>query len=231
MAIYKAAPLIGGISGTLGGIAFANSKAGPIIRTRLRRTKTTNSRTLEMRVKLQSLRHAWQNMTDNQRTAWRQSAANYPNKNRLGTTSRLSGFQLFVKVNALGYNVPTEPVNAPVLDPPALTRSGSRNIDIFEVQAGGLKFVFLSTGTIGPVNHAFVYCARTSSSAPRRFWNTFKLIYDAEQFPGFHTLTEWDNLIGDPQVGEQCWIKIIYNFNRAPGNAVTIASTFAIPPP
>lgn len=231
MAIFRASPLIGNITGTLGGIAFVNSKAGPVIRARPRRTKTTNPRTLEMRVKLQSLRHAWQRLTEEQRTAWRQSAAGYAFTNRIGVTSRLSGFNMFVKVNALGYNVPSVPLNPPVLDPPPLTRSGSRILSRFEVISGGLKTFFLETGTIGPVNHAFVYCARTFSSAPRRFWNTFKLVYDAEQFPGLHDMPDWDSLIGDPQVGEQCWMKIIYNFNRAPGTGATIASTFAITPP
>jgi hypothetical protein len=233
MAIIRTAPLIGAISGNLGGVCFVQSKSGPVIRTRNRRLKQNDKRHYQIRALFQQLRNAWRNLTDNQRTAWRQATISVPNTNRLGLTSTISGYQLFIKTNAWGnYVAPIDPIL--ILKAPSnLNRRTPWLLDSFTITSGGAKGLILLPPAGGGFPFAQVYGARTFSTAPRRSWFSFRQTEVSGAPPGTITLLKWDDDIGDPQPGEQCWIQLWFQQRSAPDfitlpTGPIIASTFAL---
>lgn len=232
MAIFRPGPSIGAISGNLGGACFVQSKAGPVIRQRNVRTKNTSKRHLQLRALMKQLRAAWKNLTPDQHTAWNQSASQVLFTNRLGIPTLISGYNLFIKLNAFGqYTIPVNPAfifsdPAEILHPPVL------QITSFDIVAGGAKTAQLLNPTRLGNEQYFAYCARTYSTADRKSWNQWRLVFATVTPSDTLILHTWNDDIGDPIPGEQCWLKLFFGRTQFP-NAIaipsgpTLASTFA----
>lgn len=99
MAIAKTGPIIGALSGNLGGANFANSRFGLTLR-QLKAPPpppTGSQRTITRTYQL--ARSWWPALTEDQRTAWRSFASNTLLRNRLGTQRNLTGQQTFIRHN------------------------------------------------------------------------------------------------------------------------------------
>lgn len=101
MAISAPGPIIGAISGALGGIVFVSNQQGAVIRAKGRTPSVKSQRQTRQLNKMQAARLRWQGLSDAQRTQWDASAANVIARDRLGRRHRLSGFQLYCKVNGI----------------------------------------------------------------------------------------------------------------------------------
>lgn len=227
MAIFRPGPLATAISGTIGGVNFVHAKAGPVIRQRIRRTKNLSLSSLTNRSAMHQVRALWRSLAENQRSAWRKAASDFPFTNRLGLTSNLTGFALFTKLNLFAHRNTTAPGIAFIRDVPKLNRAEPWIITAFSITSGGAKSVSLERVSPGLGEPAFAYGARTFSTAPRLSWYDFRAI-DRLILPGLTTLFDWDTVIGDPIQDEQCWIKIwVGRQGRVPFGPL-IASTFAL---
>ena len=227
MAIFRPAPILGAISGNVGGVCFVMSKSGPVIRKRIVRTKNTSRRHTELTIGLQRVRNAWRSLAEPQRAAWRQAALIFPNKNRLGSSTRLSGFQLFTKLNMIGYFPPNFVPFAIIEDPPVLTRDPPFVIDDFSVTSGGLKTLNLSDPVPSFYDLLLVSGARTFSTSQRKSWFSFRLIMLMTMPPTTLTIDFWDDFIGDPSPGEQCWVSLVQLAAGFLPQGPIVASTFA----
>lgn len=211
MAIIKASALVAAISGNLGGVNFAQGKGSPYARQRIRRVKPTSAKTAQVSSRMQFLRHKWQQLTEDQRTAWRRAAGNRPRRNRFGLTNRLSGAQLFISHNIRGWYDDGPFATTFDVAPPGLAATKPLTLTTFTCNSAGSKGVLMDNPT-GPAEFTFVaYGARTFSTAPRISWYNFKFIERIDVLPGpgvfIHEFTAaWNARIGDPQVGEQCWL-------------------------
>lgn len=232
MAIIRPSAIVGALSGNLAGVNFATGKSGPYARQRANRTKALSPGTLHNRARFQFLRHQWQQLTDAQRTAWRQAATNRPHINRLGLTSTLSGNSTFLQHNMHGW--PDSGFQAIQFDanPPTLTAPPPLILREFNVVSGGLKEMLFSLPGPPTSDRQVFYGARTSSNAPRRTWYNYRFLSrkDILPKPPLFEVTftsEWDERIGDPQVGERCFAQwFTAGANRWP--SVTLdASTVA----
>jgi hypothetical protein len=125
MAIFKTGPIVGGISGSVGGVTFTNAKQGGNIRLRPIKTEKQSVYNQTARAAYARTIRAWRSLTDTQRTAWRTAATTLPTTNRLGQFRALSGFQLYCKIGLLQYqgNPPAGLMPPPTLAPiaPELT--------------------------------------------------------------------------------------------------------------
>lgn len=66
------------------------------------KSKPSNPQTasqMAVRAQFGAIASAWRNLTENARSAWRESASNFPYINRLGDSKTLSGFALHQKLN------------------------------------------------------------------------------------------------------------------------------------
>jgi len=233
MAIFRPSAIVGAISGDLGGSNFANGPGGSYVRQRRAIVKPKTSKQFQTRAHLQWLRHRWNELTEPQRTAWHQAAANRPIANRLGVTSPISGPAFFIQWNMTAFF--TGPLFVAFFSalPPTDPAPDNMPFISFVVTAGGSKILKTTIPAGNPSYFQGYYGARTFSTASRRSWFDFKLvvtnIFTAPS--GTQTLdltATWDELIGDPQVGEQCWIQYLIREGTSFWSTRFRASTFAV---
>lgn len=104
MAIYRDSPIIGPISGALGGTVIARSKAGPVLKHRPAKITRHTPAALAARARFADQTRAWARLTEEEREDWRQFARQHPTTNRLGIARPLTGFQWFLKRGNLAWD-------------------------------------------------------------------------------------------------------------------------------
>lgn len=109
MAIFSTGPIVGSISGNVGGVSFANSRRSRVIRKAKRASPTTKSRQLAQQSILKNAVARWQALDTDSRNAWKNAASHIPTPNRLGTSSPMSGYNYFLKLN-LAFELDEPPV-------------------------------------------------------------------------------------------------------------------------
>jgi len=101
MALIKFGGGIVAMSGSIAGNTFARNRYGNYVRARTKPVNTRSIKQVLMRCILASLVARWYNtLTPTQRTAWGNYASNVNMKNRLGETTNLSGFNMYVRYNS-----------------------------------------------------------------------------------------------------------------------------------
>lgn len=102
MAVVILGNLVGQARGSIGGVTFSNSRAGPFVRSRVGPLRRTTNRHAIARSDFSLAAHYWRaELTNNQREAWNELADRTPFKNSLGLKMYLSGFALFMRNNIL----------------------------------------------------------------------------------------------------------------------------------
>lgn len=113
MAIFRPSSIVGAISGTLNASAFVNNSRGAIVRKRPNHTKKRSPALMQHQAQFVNVQRTWRTLTEDERTSWRTTALRFPEKNRLGISRSLTGFQLYMKFNVLraatGIALQTEP--------------------------------------------------------------------------------------------------------------------------
>ena len=99
MAIVRPGPLVGAISGAVGGVTFVSGRGSPVVRHRPAMRTVSSPSLAAARGSMQSVRNFWKTLTDEQQDSWTTTARDTPHTNRLGVTSPISGFQLMVQTN------------------------------------------------------------------------------------------------------------------------------------
>lgn len=97
MAIMRASPIIGAVSGRLGGTIAAQTKQGQVLKHRPAKINRRTAEALASRARFADQARAWQALTDAQRVEWNNFARQKPKANRLGQGRLLTGFQWFMK--------------------------------------------------------------------------------------------------------------------------------------
>lgn len=113
MAIIRPGALAAATSGSVGGLTFASTRNGALVRSRPSKVNAQSIPQMASRARLSRAQNAWLALTAVQKTAWNNAAAVkfYPNK--LGVQRHLTGHQMFLKQAliyiALGLAIPTYP--------------------------------------------------------------------------------------------------------------------------
>jgi len=172
MAVYRPGSLIGGISGDVGGLSFANPSGSAVIRTKRRSSNVSDQRAMLRQSQLGSIAHAWQALTDAQRLAWRTYASNRTTPNRVGVHRSISGYLAFQQ-----YRSTLALVGEPSLDNPPLvgTQHLPKNLIFTSSVSGGLAVTMDAPG-VGIDLLAMIYARPLFRSTPIRFNNTWSYI-------------------------------------------------------
>lgn len=94
--------LVADARGSTGGLCVTRSAAGSIARTRIKCVNPRSDLQRARRAGLSQWAERWSGtVTEAQRTAWRDWAANSPGTNKLGDTITLSGFNCYARLNTL----------------------------------------------------------------------------------------------------------------------------------
>lgn len=96
--LLKPGPLVGEMSGSVGGVTFARNRGGQYARLRANVTNPNTSEQQEARNALANCVHYWlETLDDAQRNSWDDYAQNVPRYNRLGEQIYLTGQQHFIR--------------------------------------------------------------------------------------------------------------------------------------
>lgn len=202
MALFTPGPLIGGISGNLGGVNFAHGRHGSYIRTALKRTNKHSTLQYERRRAVQVAAQWWPTLAENDRGAWRHAASGMTHRNRLGQARRMSGYQLFCEVlmnHWPGWFVPEEIVGIILgRSPPPIFLSAT-------FREAGPWNVTLQPLPIGLAILVKYYLARPVKSHPLRcyhnwFFRTTRT--GAHNVRIYHPLADPDTRIDNTKAGE-----------------------------
>lgn len=98
MALIRPSSIVGSISGAIGGVTFVAGKGTPVVRHRPRFSPRASESLTSIQSSFVNASRTWSTLTNEQRQAWRALAANRPQPNRLGQSSAMNGFALFVQV-------------------------------------------------------------------------------------------------------------------------------------
>lgn len=117
MALIKLGAGVLQISGSIGGTTFARNRSGSYIRQRTIPVNPNSPRQLAARNNIQALTQSWNaNLTPAQRQGWGLYADHVNVLNRLGETISLSGYNMFIRSNAILLGAGLSGVNdAPII--------------------------------------------------------------------------------------------------------------------
>ena len=137
MAIFKPGALVGGISGSLGGVTFVSGPRSPVVRHRPARPRPKGAGIEAQQALMNLLQLEWAGFTDAERAAWRAAATTYQRSNRLSQSAPLTGIQMFLKVN-----LEAGPSGAPFFPAPNVTGTseGPRDFSVSLSAAGALTW-------------------------------------------------------------------------------------------
>ena len=133
MAIFRPSSIVGAISGNLGSVNFGNARFGPFIRRRAYPSPDRGAPRCANRATYASASPAWRALTAAQRIAWRSAAVSFNHTNRLGVSSPLSGWQLYLKyyIYAAHFFFPAPTV------PPVLITQTPPDSSALDLHSGG----------------------------------------------------------------------------------------------
>jgi hypothetical protein len=105
-----------------GGAVHTKTRFGGMVRRKVSPTQPRTSAQMNVRASFTSLSKLWSNSTmDANRAGWIGLADSYPLKDTFGQTTRLTGHQMFVRLNR---NLQAVGVAAPILPPPSTLSCG-----------------------------------------------------------------------------------------------------------
>jgi len=175
MAIFTTSPIVGSISGTVGGQTFVSAPRANVVRPRRRKTVAHTALAYESKTRFAVARSLWFAMTNAARDAWRQVAQQNPVPNRLGVRRPRSGWQTFVKYYPYGIASGA----ADILPPAFSTSNIIQRLSLTSTIAGATDAVTYAatkfTGGTGYTHYDIDFAFTMSENQPH-FWKGWRQI-------------------------------------------------------
>lgn len=173
MAIFTPGPLAGQISGSLGSVVFSHNKGGAYMRNRVTPTKATSEYAVTAKARMTTASQAWQGLTDDQQTAWREWAKTNPIMNAIGQSRIVAGHVSYIRINILaimcGVAALTEPPVTPAPGPLIYLALSA------DIGAGTFDVTFQAT-PLGATEKLMVWAALVDSKGIKYVENLYKLV-------------------------------------------------------
>lgn len=211
-------------SGSYAGVTSSHNRAGQYVRNRRTPTNNPTARRTFMRSAVGAASSAFSGLTSAQQAAWQAYADAHPVTDRLGTSIKLTGHQMFVAINAMAVNVGEVAVDSPPLNSTVFSASGTSAVFTL---ATGLVVTFSGLGSSDDYQ-----CVGLSKPVPggRSFWNTFTQTTVEAGDAVSYTITtaDYGDLFGTPQLGQKVFIRVTpVNGYFVKGVPVVISATVA----
>lgn len=152
MAIIRTGPIVGAISGAVGGVVFVAGGKSAVVRPRPITVSKSSAALAVARNRMNDVRHAWKDLTPEQQTAWKTAALTQPTTNALGQTSPISAFNLFVRT-AIQLLYGFEAI--PILPAPAGLGESVQNVTVDFSAAG--DYNVLADALQAPIVATYLY--------------------------------------------------------------------------
>jgi hypothetical protein len=212
MALIRLGPIIGSISGVIGGVAFVNSVRSTYARKRRTPGSALRAPQLAAQAHLGILSNAWNALTNDQRAAWTTAAKNLAHVNRLGVQGHLNGREFFFKRNLRNLSFSILSIESA---PPTMQQTGAP----FQISLTNPTATEILINVLDPIYGAglqqFLWITRTYSGAPRRNFRTWtKAAAYATPIPGNENIKPlYDSLLGAPALGERIAARVENRFD------------------
>lgn len=208
MAIFKPGAIVGGISGSVGGATFVNSRGSSVLRKRKTRNGRRSQGSVNQSAILQNSITRWRNFSAENKTLWNNAASNATFANRLGQQRNLSGYQYFLKLQTF-YFSDFPPVY--IVDPPNVTVQFTSSV------ASGIAVDIQTTGApdIAQFNIKGMLLYRNT---PIKFVNFYKNIANLSAPTGFafDFTFLWEEVFPLPVLGQYVALQYLSVSNNAP---------------
>jgi len=146
MAKFLPGPVVGQVSGSIGGLTFSHNRFGAFMRSRVKPVVVNTYYTNLQRTFFQQCTSAWKDLVPSNRQAWTTWAQNNPFTDRMGNSQILTGHQAFMSCSITAQRINgTFPVNPPCVPRPAPLTMISLNLSI----GAGVTYNFQPTPMTG----------------------------------------------------------------------------------
>lgn len=160
MAKILTTAIVADIRNKLNGSVFSKNRYGSYVRTKVTPVNPQSSAQQNVRNRLATNSQAWRGLTESQRQAWIDAAANFPFTDIFGNSKILSGNSLYVKLNnnlavtaTAAISDPPLPVAVPPLSLGAIVSSaGASSLTVAFLDTpvpAGFSMVIQTTGNVG----------------------------------------------------------------------------------
>lgn len=211
MALIKLTAIVDNISGKLNGTVFAKNKGGNYMRSKSKPSNPKTAAQMAVRAQFGTISAAWKNLTEGARSAWRESASNFPYINRLGDSKILSGFALHQKLNTnldlIGEDMLTFPP-----EPKSPVNFSGVAVEAYKPAEGDDKLLIEAAMTgVDANSKTLIFATPPLSAGIENFENKLRLIgfalassFDA----GFDVNSMYEDLFGTLPVGAKVGVRV-----------------------
>ena len=211
MAIIKLGALVAGIRGTVGGVTFSASGAGPNARLWSKGSNPRSNGQSSQRGRFSMMPDGWRALTNTQRDDWAAWAADPAQEktNSLGEPYFLNGYQWFVAINTNLLRAGFSPRD----DPPTDTWPAAPVIDLFTFAE--VASVFTCGITYDPAEFPsgvgiVIFAAFIPRGGRQVQYNGYRLLIDGIASPTgtYDFAIEFADQFGTPQVGDRAFLQV-----------------------
>lgn len=199
MAIVRFGSLLAAASGSLGSICFARQGSQPIVRLQPLPRRSARPLELTSRAQFSRARAAWSALTDENRAAWANAAAQNPQPNRLGINKQVSPFNAFVQSAMRAIRASTTIPSTPLGDQAML----SQPITSIQIWPAGPALLEMDPDSILSPSYTTLHmqrCFSTDTQLPGRLSRSLTISPQPATVVDFYS--QMLPLIGQPQANE-----------------------------
>lgn len=208
MAKIRLGVMVGEASGSLGSTTFSRNRYGTYVRLRAKPVQPTTFFNDTAKSFMSVATKIWQDLTDDQRQAWRTYALTHPITDRLGDKQVLDGHAVCTQLNLnILYCQGTTIEIPPTTAAPASLETLALTTDI---GAGNFEITYTPTPA-GTNNTIWTWMAVVNSPGVQFIKNLYKLtdITPANQASPVDIQAQAVSRFGTLQVGQQVWVRVL----------------------
>jgi hypothetical protein len=210
MAKVVYSPQVGDMRNKTGGAVHTKTRFGSMVRRKVSPTQPRSSAQMNVRANFTALSKLWSDPTmDNYRAGWIGLADSYPVKDVFGQSQKLTGHQMFVRLNRA---LATVGIAAKLIPPSSLSASYPGALTIVATGAPVTVLTVAPTTVCAASELALVLATPGISRGRAGAGARFRLIgvYSDSPAPPWDIKTAYTNKFGAPISGRKCFIRIIY---------------------
>lgn len=173
MAKVLLGPMIGQISGSVGGATWSHNRFGYYVRQKVKPVLVSSAETSRQRTLFQSITSDWQGLSTANQNAWKSWSQNNPVMDTMGNSQILTGHQAYMRLNLVSRrNGPTTLTLPPVIagPNPLLTCSATGSI------GAGISVIF-TPAALAATEYLQVRAALVNSAGIKTVNSLYKLIW------------------------------------------------------
>lgn len=205
MALVKYSPLIAEARGKVGDVIFSRNTYGAYVRDYVIPVQPGSTEQVKYQDYYAAVIGGWQGLTDVQRSMWIKASIDWSRKNIFGDGSKLSGFNLYVKLNMNRQKISLSNFSVPPLHvPPILVRPVSLSIVNFS-SVMNLSVDVAPTST----NNLIIYATPPLSPGINFVETEYRLFSIKKTGTSFTLGASYSSFFGTfPAVGEKVFLRL-----------------------